>query len=109
MIVVGYGDAHAALRRQDDIGAGGGLLSDEVVAGARVEEGKEQGAADGDAELHRLPCANTGDGEHQDDGCSGRIVGGVVVFGLGEVDEKEALANAIVVAPKLLITIKTKS
>lgn len=97
------------MRDEDEVGARGGILDDEIVTGARVKEYEERGATNGDAELHGLTRANVGESEHRDDQLAGGLIRGVVVGRVVEVDEEEVLANPIVPTPEFFVAVEAET
>jgi len=110
VFAVGHGDLHVALGLYLEGRTCRCFLGDEVVGGARVQEGEQRRPAELDADLHGLYGADTSHGEEGDErGVRRSILLFVVHLLIVLCQVKKELTDAIVATIVLLVAVKAKA
>lgn len=107
LVAVGHSHLEASVWRHLQSNPIDELCGDEVMGGARVDQGHQLDSVDHHGKLHRLGLANPGDGEEGDGGV---LVGLLdVVFVWFNLQHKYALAEMLVVWDELLVAVVVKT
>lgn len=110
-LIVGHCDLQLTTRQELERGAGHGFLSDEVVCRCRVKVGEERGATQLEVHLHAVTHVNAHRHMQRDlrRGGGGHLGLGIVIVILSQVKEEEALADAVMALPELLVAIEAQA